>query len=195
MSTKKKPLPTHFHEGGRGLTNYLCSTIKYWPLTHIASGQEATKLIIKKKPPPHMCEGGQASHCICLVIVVVCHPHCCCHSLPLLSLSPHCCPVIVISPVVPLKRLLAPAPPCEQWLAMVGAGVGSSPYEQLLVEGQLVLAGVVGCVVPVMPMGGGGVTWLVAPEPPCEQVLTGVGGGCWCLPSLISITPWHGTHL
>jgi hypothetical protein len=35
----------------------------------------------------------------------------------------------------------------------------------------------------------------VAPKPPCEQVLTAVGGGCWCLPSLVSLAPWHGTHL
>jgi len=29
-------------------------------------------------------------------------------------------------------------------------------------------------LVLVVPMEGGGVTWLVAPEPPCEQVLTAV---------------------
>jgi hypothetical protein len=49
--------------------------------------------------------------------------------------------------------------------------------------------------VPVVPIGGGGVTWPVAPEPPCEQVLAGMGGGCWCSPSLVSLAPRHGTHL
>ena len=131
MSTKKKPPPTHFHEGGGGLTNYLCSRIKYWPLAHIASGQEAMKLITKKKPSPHMREGGWASCCIHLVTVIVCCPHCPC-SLLLLLLSPCCCPIVVVSPVLPLKRLLAPAPPCEQWLAMAGVGVGSLLHWPLL---------------------------------------------------------------
>ena len=49
-------------------------------------------------------------------------------------------------------------------------------------------------VVPVVPIGGGGVTWPVAPEPPCEQVLAAMGGGCWCSPSLVSLAPRHGTH-
>ena len=47
-------------------------------------------------------------------------------------------------------------------------------------------------VVPIMPIGGGGVMQAVAPEPPCEQVLAAVGGGCWQLPSLIPLAPQHG---
>jgi hypothetical protein len=74
-------------------------------------------------------------------------------------------------------------PPHEQLLVGLGAG-GVSP--------------IVWCwslvVVPVVPIGGGGVTQAVAPEPPREQVLAAVGGGCWCSPSLVSLAPRHGTH-
>jgi len=49
-------------------------------------------------------------------------------------------------------------------------------------------------VVPVVPIGGGGVMQPIAPEPPCEQVLAGVGGRCWCLLSLVSLAPRVHTH-
>ena len=38
-------------------------------------------------------------------------------------------------------------------------------------------------------------TWPVAPEPPCEQVLAEMGGRRWCLLSLVSLAHWHCTHL
>jgi len=37
-----------------------------------------------------------------------------------------------------------------------------------------VLAGVIGHVVPIVPVEGGGVMRPVAPEPPCEQVVAAV---------------------
>ena len=88
-----------------------------------------------------MHEGGWASRCIHLVMVVVCHPrhHCCC-SLPLLSLSPHCClprgaiklgyPGIMLVVVAIVIPSLDPGnvainthyPPCKQWLMAVVVG-------------------------------------------------------------------------
>jgi len=76
-------------------------------------------------------------------------------------------------------------PPHEQLL--VGWGRWCVIRHVVLVLGSLV-------VVPIVPIGGGGVMRPIAPKPPCEQVLAGVGGGCWCLPSLVSLTPRVHTH-
>jgi len=97
MRQVQKIKPTHafpWGQGGSSLTNYLCSTIKYWPLAHIVSGQEAMKLIIFKTSPPCMCMGGWVLCCICPVTAVACHPHC--HWPVILVVAP------VIDVVVPL---------------------------------------------------------------------------------------------
>jgi hypothetical protein len=89
-------------------------------------------------------------------------------------LLPHCCHPLSLLPFYPWST---------PWVVARGAVT----YCVVLVLGLLV-------AVPVVPIRGGGVTWPVAPEPPCKQVLAGVRGRCWCLPSLVSLPPRHGTH-
>jgi len=97
--------PTHAFprgQGGSSLTNYLCSTIKYWPLAHIVSGQEAMKLIIFKTSPPCMCMGGWVLCCICPVTAVACHPHC------------HWPVILVVAPVIDVV-----VPPGGGWCGII----------------------------------------------------------------------------
>ena len=96
--------------------------------------------------------------------------------------------VVVVLPRCCHPSLLPFHPRSTPQAVARGAGGGWCVVRHVvLVLGSLV-------VVPVVPIGGGGVTQPVAPEPPCEQVLAGVGGGCWCSPSLVSLAPQHGTH-
>ena len=128
MRQVQKKNPAHVFPQGRGwgLTKYLRSTIKYWPLTHIASGREATKLIINKKNPPCMCVGGC---CIVFaqlwrlhVIPIATGPLFELWPPPLPSLSPRC----RLSHGAMEKAISTRNPSCEQWLTVAGAGAGLS---------------------------------------------------------------------
>jgi hypothetical protein len=128
--------------------------------------------------------------------------------LAAVSLSHHLpfwgCWLLVVMEVV--GRSLAPDPPCEQGLAVVlshlpGCGhmqgvslicTRNPPYKQWLVGKG---AGAAPFIIVVRVEA-----WLIAPSPPCKQVLAVVGDRCWG-PSLIchhySGTPGchcHPTH-
>ena len=105
--------------------------------------------------------------CLSSASLVLSSPRCwccrCCRSLPLPSLSPRCCPLVVVSPMVPSKRLPAPTIP--------PASSGSQRGEWVL--GRHFVGGFRRSRQPLAP-----------PNPPCKQSLAavevGAGVGCWC---------------
>ena len=114
--------------------------------------------------------------CVLSPLLVLSSPQCwccrCCRSLPLPSLSPHSCPIVVVSPVVSSKRPPAPAIP--------PASSGSQWGEWVL--DHCFVGGFCRSHQPLAPS-----------NPPCEQLLAavevGAGVRCWC-----SLSPFLCTH-
>jgi len=88
-----------------------------------------------------------------------------------------------VIPSLPLTPSVIPHPPC--WPVCTSP----PPYKQLLIAEGSGAVGVIYCC-----HGGEGGTWLLAPSPPCKQVLAAVGNRCWGHLHPPSNLVWHHCH-